>query len=85
MLAFWGRYSMSIYVMHIFFTAGVRIVLKRLAVASPQTSGTTILVAAAFEIIAGTSAGIAIPLAINWALSKFDLDPWFGVQHMETA
>ena len=85
MVAFWGRYSMSIYVMHIFFTAGARIALKRLAIASPQLSGTPTLFAAALQIVAGITAGIALPLVINWALSKFDLDKWFGIQHMETA
>ena len=75
-LAFLGRYSMSIYVMHIFFTAGVRIALKRLT--SRPTALVTII-----EIGAATVAGILLPLGINWLVSKFDLDKWFGLQHME--
>jgi fucose 4-O-acetylase-like acetyltransferase len=82
-LAFWGRYSMSIYVMHIFFTAGVRIALKRIAVgtlgAEPVAIATTI------EIVAATALGILLPLGINWVVSKLDLDKWFGLQHMETS
>jgi uncharacterized membrane protein YcfT len=77
LLAFLGRYSMSIYVMHIFFTAGVRIALKRLAAhPTPLVTG--------IEITSATVVGIAMPLAINWVVSKFDLDRWFGIQHMET-
>jgi fucose 4-O-acetylase-like acetyltransferase len=76
-LAFLGRYSMSIYVMHIFFTAAVRIVLKRLGT-EPTVTGTLL------EIIAATALGVALPLAINWLISKFELDSWFGIQHMET-
>ena len=77
--AFCGRYSMSIYVMHIFFTAGTRIVLKRLVVAGPTPAVT------ALELASAAAFGIAIPLAINWTVSKFNLDKWFGLQHMETA
>ena len=76
-LAFWGRYSMSIYVLHIFFTAGLRIALKRFA--SHPTPLATVL-----EIAVPTVLGIALPLAINWVVSKFDLDKWLGLQHMET-
>lgn len=83
MIAFWGRYSMSIYVMHIFFTAGARIALKRLSIGQP--SGGPALAATVIEIAAATIAGIGLPLAINWIVSKFDLDKWFGIQHMETA
>jgi fucose 4-O-acetylase-like acetyltransferase len=75
-LAFFGRYSMSIYVMHIFFTAGVRIALKRLA-ATP-----TVLVTI-LEIVAATVLGTLVPLGINWLVSRFELDRWFGLQHME--
>jgi fucose 4-O-acetylase-like acetyltransferase len=78
-LAFFGRYSMSIYVMHIFFTAGTRIALKRLSI-----TGTPTITAIVLEIVAAIAAGVALPLAINWAVSKFDLDKWFGLQHMET-
>jgi fucose 4-O-acetylase-like acetyltransferase len=77
-LAFFGRYSMSIYVMHIFFTAGVRIALKRFAMHP------TALVTAT-EIVAATVAGTLAPLAINWVVSKIHADKWFGLQHMETA
>ena len=83
MIAFWGRYSMSIYVMHIFFTAGARIALKRLSIGQP--SGGPALAATVIEIAAATIAGIGLPLAINWIVSKFDIDQWFGIQHMETA
>jgi fucose 4-O-acetylase-like acetyltransferase len=76
-LAFLGRYSMSIYVMHIFFTAAVRIVLKRLGT-EPTVAGTLL------EIMAATALGVALPLAVNWLISKFGLDSWFGIQHMET-
>jgi fucose 4-O-acetylase-like acetyltransferase len=75
-LAFFGRYSMSIYVMHIFFTAGMRIALKRLG-AHPTTLITLV------EITAAMVAGTLLPLAINWLVSKFELDAWFGLQHME--
>ena len=74
-LAFLGRYSMSIYVMHIFFTAGMRIALKRLA-SRPAALATVI------EIVAAIVAGILLPLGFNWLVSKFDLDKWFGLQHM---
>jgi fucose 4-O-acetylase-like acetyltransferase len=77
-LAFLGRYSMSIYVMHIFFTSAIRIALKRLA-AHPTLVATTI------EIVAATVLGTALPLAINWIISRFNLDKWFGLQHMESA
>jgi len=85
MIAFWGRYSISIYVMHIFFTAGMRIALKRLPFVASQPSAGPTLAATALEIAASAVAGIALPLAINWAVSKFDLDKWFGLQHMEAA
>jgi fucose 4-O-acetylase-like acetyltransferase len=75
--AFLGRYSMSIYVMHIFITAGTRIALKRLG-ANP-TVGFTIL-----EIAAGTILGVALPLAVNWLASKLSIDRWLGIQRMET-
>jgi fucose 4-O-acetylase-like acetyltransferase len=75
-LAFFGRYSMSIYVMHIFFTAGVRIALKRLG-AHPTALVTFV------EIAAAMVAGTLLPLGINWLVSKFELDGWFGLQHME--
>ena len=75
-LAFFGRYSMSIYVMHIFFTAGTRIALKRLG-AHPTALITFV------EIAAAMVAGTLLPLGINWLVSKFELDGWFGLQHME--
>jgi fucose 4-O-acetylase-like acetyltransferase len=76
--AFLGRYSMSIYVIHIFFTAGVRIALKRLG----ATPGAMITVV---EIVSATVVGIALPLGINWVASKFEVDHWLGLQHMETS
>jgi fucose 4-O-acetylase-like acetyltransferase len=85
MMAFWGRYSMSIYVMHIFFTAGTRIALKRLPFVASQSSAGPTLAATALEIAAAAVAGITLPLAIHWIVSKFDLDKWFGLQHMEAA
>lgn len=75
-LAFLGRYFMSIYVMHIFFTAGVRIAFERLA--SRPTMRAIVA-----EIVAATVAGILLPLGFNWLISKFDLDKWFGLRHME--
>ena len=75
-LAFFGRYSMSIYVMHVFFTAGTRIALKRLG-AHPTALITFV------EIAAAMVAGTLLPLGINWLVSKFELDGWFGLQHME--
>jgi fucose 4-O-acetylase-like acetyltransferase len=75
--AFLGRYSMSIYVMHIFFTAGVRIALKRVGT-QPTPAGTVL------EIVAAVGVGILLPLGINWVVSKVNLDAWFGTQHMET-
>jgi len=80
-LAVCGRYSMSIYVTHIFVTAGVRIALKRISHGSP--AGPTVL-ATSIEIVAATVLGVALPLALNWIVSKFDLDAWLGLQHMET-
>ena len=55
-----------------------RIALKRLA----SKPGPTLLVTV-IEIGAATVAGILLPLGINWLVSKFDLDKWFGLQHME--
>jgi len=80
-LAFWGRYSMSIYVLHIFFTAGVRIALKHVA---PRPGATPSVSATVLEIVAATAVGVLLPLAINWAVSRVNLDKWFGLQHMET-
>jgi len=80
-LAFWGRYSMSIYVLHIFFTAGVRIALKRLA---PAHGAMPTVAATIVEIVAATALGVLIPLAINWGVSRVNLDKWFGLQHMQT-
>jgi fucose 4-O-acetylase-like acetyltransferase len=83
-LGFWGRYSMSIYVMHIFFTAGTRIAVQRLHLGqSPRGVGPT-LAATLNEILAATAAGVLLPLGINRVTSAFDLDKWFGLQHMET-
>jgi len=76
-LAFLGRYSMSIYVMHIFFTAGVRIALQRLHL-QPNLAGTLL------EIVTATAIGILLPLGINWVVSKINMDAWLGIQHMET-
>jgi fucose 4-O-acetylase-like acetyltransferase len=78
MLAFFGRYSMSIYVMHIFFTAGVRIALRKYAMHP------TALVTAV-EIVSATVIGTLAPLAINWVASKIHADTWLGLQHMERA
>jgi len=77
-LGFLGAYSMSIYVIHILITASVRIVWKRLGAHDnlPFTAA---------ELVTATTLGIAIPLGINWIVSKFSLDRWFGLQHMETA
>jgi fucose 4-O-acetylase-like acetyltransferase len=82
--AFWGRYSMSIYVMHIFFTAGVRIALQHLHVARPASGAGPTFAATLLEIVAATALGILLPLAINRIISNFELDKWFGIQHMET-
>ena len=81
-LAFWGRYSMSIYVLHIFFTAGVRIALKRLA---PRPGTVPSLGATLVEIVAATTLGVLLPLGINWLVSRARLDKWFGLQRMEPA
>jgi fucose 4-O-acetylase-like acetyltransferase len=79
-LAFCGRYSMSIYVMHIFFTAGIRIAIRQFdfVPSLPAALGTFI------EIAAAGIAGILLPLGVNWIISKFDLDKWLGLQHMES-
>jgi len=85
-LAFCGRYSMSIYVTHIFFTAGVRIALKRLFAGPGATAGAgPTFLASVTEIVAATVIGVSVPLVFNWIVSKFDLDQWLGLQHMETA
>jgi len=81
-LALWGRYSMSIYVLHIFFTAGVRIALKHLA---PAPGARPAIAATILEIVAATALGVLLPLAINWMVSRANLDKWFGLQHMEPA
>ena len=77
-IAFCGRYSMSIYVMHIFFTAGMRIAMGRLGV-KPTLAGTVV------EIVAATVVAMAAPLAINWVASRLRLDVWMGIQRMERA
>jgi hypothetical protein len=84
-LSFWGRYSMSIYVLHIFFTAGARIALKHVATHLAAHGVGAAIVATGIEIAAATALGIGLPLGINWAVSKFDLEKWFGLQHMETS
>jgi fucose 4-O-acetylase-like acetyltransferase len=80
--AFWGRYSMSIYVLHIFFTAGVRIALKHFA---PRPGAMPGIAATGLEIVAATALGVLLPLAINWVVSRVNLDKWLGLQHMETS
>ena len=75
-VAFCGRYSMSIYVMHIFFTAGMRILLGRFGI-KPTLAGTLL------EIAAAVAVGIAVPLGINWVASRMRLDVWMGIQRME--
>ncbi len=77
-LGFLGRYSMSIYVMHIFFTAGVRIALNRLGTRE-SVAGTVL------EMVLATVLGVVLPLAINWVVSKANADRWFGLQRMKTA
>lgn len=81
LIAFCGRYWMGIYILHIFFTFGARIALQRLAV----DTWTPIGLAAAIEILTASVLAIALPLAINWAASKFSLDKWLGLPHMETS
>jgi len=77
-LGFLGRYSMSIYVIHIILTAGVRIAMKRMGAYDN-------LAFTVAEIAAGTTLGIVIPLAINWVVSKLSIERWLGLQRMETA
>jgi fucose 4-O-acetylase-like acetyltransferase len=85
MLAFCGRYSMSIYVTHIFFTAGVRIALKRTAIGWTGAAGASpAVLATCVEIVAATLVGVALPLGLNWLVSKLDFDQWLGLQHMES-
>jgi len=83
-LAFCGRYSMSIYVMHIFFTSGCRIALRHLAAGYAQRGAAPMAITTIVEIVSATALGVALPLGINWAVSRFNLDKWFGLQHMET-
>jgi hypothetical protein len=73
---------MSIYVLHIFFTAGVRIALKRLA---PRPGSVPSVAATVTEMVAATTLGILVPLGINWLVSRVRLDKWFGLQRMEPA
>jgi fucose 4-O-acetylase-like acetyltransferase len=79
-LAFCGRYSMGIFVLHIFFTGGVRIALRQLDFVPSLPAGLATFV----EIAAAGTAGVLLPLGINWLASKFDIDKWLGLQHMET-
>ncbi len=83
-LAFWGRYSMSIYVMHIFVTAAVRIGLQRLKVPSWNAQGGEKgALAVLLELGLATLLGILMPLAVNRVVSWMNLDKWFGLQNME--
>jgi fucose 4-O-acetylase-like acetyltransferase len=84
-LSFWGRYSMSIYVLHIFFTAGARMALKHVATRLARHGAGSALAAAVLEVAVATMLGILLPLGINWVVSKFDMDKWLGLQHMETS
>jgi len=81
LIAFCGRYWMSIYILHVFFTFGARIVLQRFAV----DTWTPVGFVAAIEILTASVLAIALPLAINWVASKFSLDKWLGLPHMETS
>lgn len=84
-MAFCGRYWRSIYLMHIFFTAGTRIALERLVLAHSQWSAEPRMAVAVVATLIATFAGIAFPLAITWLLGKFNLERWFGLPRMETA
>ena len=79
-LAFCGRYWMGIFVIHIFFTTAARLALQPLAFSSIMPAG----IAAFVEIAVAVIAGVLGPLGINWIVSKFDLDKWFGLRPMET-
>ena len=84
-LAFWGRYSMSIYVMHIFITAASRIALQRLGLTKWYLAGPGAGALAVFvELAAATILGVLVPLAVNRIISQLNLDKWLGLQHMET-
>ena len=76
-IAFCGRYWISIYLMHIFVITGMRFALEQF----------TLPLAAAifpvFIVTASTALGIALPLGFNWLTSKFELDKWFGLPHIE--
>jgi fucose 4-O-acetylase-like acetyltransferase len=76
-LAFLGRFSMSIYVIHIIITAGVRIAMQR---AGANDS----LIMTMAEIGLGMTLGITIPLAINWLASRLAIERWLGLQPMVT-
>jgi membrane-bound acyltransferase YfiQ involved in biofilm formation len=67
-LAFLGRASMTIYVLHILATVSVRDILLRL--------GQTQVVE---QVTVGVAAGIAIPLLVSAALEKFHASKLFGL------
>ena len=63
-----GQASMTIYLLHIFFTSGVRIILSRLKV-----DDLTI------HLAAGLIAGLVLPLAIHSLLGRSRMRAWLGL------
>ncbi|TPW76095.1 acyltransferase family protein [Schumannella soli] len=64
LLALLGERSLEIFLAHILATAGARIALQRFGVDDPTA-----------QIVLGTAAGLAFPLALWWALTRLRL-PW---------
>jgi fucose 4-O-acetylase-like acetyltransferase len=64
-----GRWSLSIYVMHVIAAAATRIVLDRLVPGLPL----------GLHLLAGTVVGVAAPLLVHLAMMRLDLLAWFGL------
>lgn len=64
-----GQASMTIYVLHTIAGSATRIMLVKLGIAS----------APLLHLVAGTAAGLLVPLCIHYGLKHFKLLPWLGL------
>ncbi|CAN5336821.1 acyltransferase [soil metagenome] len=69
-LAVLGRISLAVYVMHILAASGLRIVMSKLL---------HIPAVPVVYLVAGTVAGIIVPVIAYYALRYLNLLPWFGL------